>query len=136
MDVEETGSIMKNITTIFWVFLSLILMLSRACPGRCADSVGFEQSGQATYYASKYQGRQTASGELFDQNANTAAHKRLPFGTKVKVTNVANGKSVVVRINDRGPFVSGRIIDLSKSAFKRIADTKHGVIDVDITVLN
>ncbi|MGO3344324.1 MAG: septal ring lytic transglycosylase RlpA family protein [Marinomonas sp.] len=127
---------MKNITTIFWVFLSLILTACSTGAITRADSVGFEQSGQATYYAAKYQGRQTASGELFDQNANTAAHKRLPFGTKVKVTNVANGKSVVVRINDRGPFVSGRIIDLSKSAFKRIADTKHGVIDVDITVLN
>lgn len=77
-----------------------------------------------------------ASGELFNQKAMTAAHKCLPFGTKVKVTNVANGKSVIVRINGRGPFVSGRIIDLSKSAFQRIASTKHGVIDVDIAVLN
>ncbi|WP_133010899.1 septal ring lytic transglycosylase RlpA family protein [Marinomonas flavescens] len=127
---------MRNITPIYWVFLSLILTACSTGAITRADSVGFEESGEATYYATKYQGRQTASGELFNQKAMTAAHKRLPFGTKVKVTNVANGKSVIVRINDRGPFVSGRIIDLSKSAFQRIASTKHGVIDVDIAVLN
>ncbi|MEL0635546.1 septal ring lytic transglycosylase RlpA family protein [Marinomonas sp. TI.3.20] len=127
---------MRNITPIYWVFLSLILTACSTGAITRADSVGFKESGEATYYATKYQGRQTASGELFNQKAMTAAHKRLPFGTKVKVTNVANGKSVIVRINDRGPFVSGRIIDLSKSAFQRIASTKHGVIDVDIAVLN
>jgi len=84
----------------------------------------------------KYQYRKTASGETFNQLAKTAAHKKLPFGTRVKVTNTKNGRSIVVKINDRGPFVKGRIIDLSKSAFKKIGNTKLGVINVKIEVIN
>src|SRR5690606_30787888 len=84
----------------------------------CAPKIS--QSGKASYYAAKYNGRRTASGEKFRNSKLTAAHKSLPFGTKVKVTNLRNGKSVKVRINDRGPFVPGRIIDLSKKAARRI----------------
>lgn len=83
----------------------------------------------------KYQFRQTASGERFNQFASTAAHKTLPFGTRVKVTNVSNGKSVVVKINDRGPFITGRIIDLSRSAFSSIANLNSGVIAVTVEVI-
>tara|TARA_R110001592_G_scaffold222682_1_gene477894 strand:+ start:473 stop:826 length:354 start_codon:yes stop_codon:yes gene_type:complete len=115
--------------------LSFVLTACASGPISRSDSKGFEESGEASYYAMKYQGRKTASGELFDQKAMTAAHKRLPFGSKVKVTNIANGKSVVVRVNDRGPFVRGRIIDLSKSAFQRIGNTRSGVIKVEIEVL-
>ena len=93
------------------------------------------QLGKASYYANKYHGRTTANGETFSQNASTAAHLELPFGTKVKVTNLANNKSVIVRINDRGPYVRGRVIDLSLGMFKKIADPKVGVIDVSISVL-
>ena len=93
------------------------------------------QLGKASYYANKYHGRTTANGETFSQNASTAAHLELPFGTKVKVTNLANNKSVIVRINDRGPYVKGRVIDLSLGMFKKIADPKVGVIDVSISVL-
>ncbi|KPV90667.1 RlpA-like protein precursor [Pseudoalteromonas sp. P1-30] len=93
------------------------------------------QLGKASYYANKYHGRTTANGETFSQNAFTAAHLELPFGTKVKVTNLANNKSVIVRINDRGPYVRGRVIDLSLGMFKKIADPKVGVIDVSISVL-
>jgi rare lipoprotein A len=96
---------------------------------------GYQESGKASYYAMKYQNRKTASGERFDQWSNTAAHKKLPFGTRVRVTNIKNGKSVVVRINDRGPFVKGRIIDLSRSAFSSIGDLKSGVIKVRIEVI-
>lgn len=127
---------MKNTASIYWVFLSLWLTACSTTPMTRSASVGYEESGEASYYAAKYQGRKTASGERFNQNAHTAAHKRLAFGSRVKVTNIANGKSVIVRINDRGPFVRGRIIDLSKSAFQRIASTRHGVIDVEIKVLN
>ncbi|VXC46209.1 Endolytic peptidoglycan transglycosylase RlpA [Pseudomonas sp. 9Ag] len=87
-------------------------------------------SGKASYYGNQPHNKLTASGERFDQNALTAAHRTLPFGTKVRVINTRNGKSVVVRINDRGPFVRGRIIDLSKAAFERIASTRAGVIRV------
>ncbi len=91
-----------------------------------------KEVGKATYYANKYHGRKTASGERFDQTSYTAAHKTLPFGTKLRVTNVDNGESVIVRVNDRGPFKKGRVIDLSSSAFGRIAQLKTGVINVSI----
>lgn len=91
------------------------------------------KTGKASFYADKYEGRKTANGEIFRQNQLTAAHKKLPFGTQVKVTNLANGKSVNVRINDRGPFVKGRIIDLSKSAAKEIDMIGAGVAKVKIS---
>ena len=90
------------------------------------------ESGKATYYADKFEGRKTANGEIFDQSKNTAAHKTLPFGTKVTIKNLKNGKTVKVRINDRGPFVTGRIIDLSKSAAQTIAMVNDGVVSVQI----
>jgi rare lipoprotein A len=79
--------------------------------------------------------QKTASGETFDPSTLTAAHKRLPFNTRVRVTNLANGKSVVVRINDRGPYVSGRCLDLSKAAFATIASLGLGVVNVRYEVL-
>lgn len=93
------------------------------------------EKGKASYYADKFKGRPTASGEKYSPGKLTAAHKKLPFGTMVKVTNVKNGKSVKVIINDRGPFVKGRIIDLSKAAAKKIDLIKDGVTDVEIKVL-
>ncbi len=87
-------------------------------------------SGKASFYGAQHHNKQTANGERFDQNALTAAHRTLPFGTKVRVTNIRNGKSVVVRINDRGPYAKGRVIDLSKAAFSQIASTRTGVIRV------
>lgn len=88
--------------------------------------------GIASYYGDEFQGRTTANGEKFDQNKFTAAHKTLPFDTKVKVTHLSNGKSVVVRINDRGPFVKGRIIDLSKVAAQEIGLTVDGTAKVEV----
>lgn len=95
-------------------------------------------TGGASFYGEKWNGRRTANGEIFNTYELTAAHKSLPFGTKVKVVNKTNGKSVVVRINDRGPFVKGRTIDLSKKAFQSIASIKKGVLkdsEIDILVL-
>ena len=100
-----------------------------------AELVGYEETGKASFYAMKYQFRKTASGERFNQLSKTAAHKKLPFGTKVRVTNLKSGKSVIVKINDRGPFVQGRIIDLTRQAFSKIADTSIGVIGVKIVVV-
>ena len=88
------------------------------------------EAGVASYYAHKYHGRKTASGERFDMNDMTAAHKTLPFGTRVRVTNVSNGKSVTVRINDRGPFVKGRVIDLSLAAAKKLDMVNAGLAQV------
>jgi rare lipoprotein A len=87
---------------------------------------------KASYYAD---GSRTANGEPFDPNGLTAAHKTLPFNTMVRVTNLANGKSVTVRINDRGPFVSGRCLDLARGAFTKIASTSAGVINAKYEVL-
>jgi len=95
----------------------------------------YSEAGIASYYADKYQGRLTANGERFDMYRISAAHKTLPFNTKVKVVNVNNGRSVVVRINDRGPFIEGRIIDLSYAAFGRIADHREGLADVVLEIL-
>ncbi len=91
-------------------------------------------NGVASYYGRRFHGRLTANGERFNMNAMTAAHKTLPFGTKVRVTNRNNGKSVVVRINDRGPFIRGRHIDLSRAAGSRIGliKTGHARVKMDI----
>jgi len=89
-------------------------------------------SGKASYY---WEPQRTASGGWFNPNAMTAAHKTLPFGTKVRVTNRSNGKSVVVTINDRGPYVAGRVIDLSRAAAQAISMTGAGVAPVTYTVL-
>jgi rare lipoprotein A len=91
--------------------------------------------GLASYYADKFEGKQTASGEIFSQQKFTAAHKTLPFGTMVKVTRVSNQKQVIVKINDRGPFVKGRIIDLSLVAAKELDLINAGVAEVIIEVI-
>ena len=91
--------------------------------------------GKASYYADKFNGRKTANGEIFDNNKMTAAHKTLPFGTVVIVKNMKNNKTVKVIINDRGPFVKGRIIDLSKAAAEQIGMIRSGVVDVEVKVL-
>ena len=90
-------------------------------------------SGVASYYKS---GKQTANGERFNPNGLTAAHRTLPFGTKVRVTSTRTGKSVVVRINDRGPFIPGRVIDLSLGAAKLVGMTTSGVAKVTYSLLN
>jgi rare lipoprotein A len=91
----------------------------------------FTQEGEATFYGPGFNGRKTASGEVFDQYALTAAHRTLPFGTKVLVTNPANGKQVIVRINDRGPFTNA-IIDLSYGAAKEIGLLKTGRVKIQV----
>lgn len=98
-------------------------------------NAGYSFKGKASYYGDKYDGRKTASGEVFDQDELTAAHRTLPFGTKCKVTNLKNGKSVEVKINDRGPFIKNRVIDLSKAAAKKIDMIKEGVVEVEVTIL-
>lgn len=94
------------------------------------------QTGKASFYADKFEGRPTASGEKYKHSKMTAAHKSLPFGTKVKVTNTANNQSVEVIINDRGPYVDGRIVDLSKSAAEKLGFINIGLADVKLEVLD
>jgi rare lipoprotein A len=91
--------------------------------------------GKASFYGGRFHGGPTASGERYDQNSFTAAHRTLPMGTRVKVKNLRNGREVVVRINNRGPYVKGRIIDLSSRAAKDLRMTGAGVVPVEMTVL-
>jgi rare lipoprotein A len=98
--------------------------------------IPFKKDCHASYYADKFNGKRTASGIIFNQKKLTAAHKKFPFGTKLKITNEANGKSVFVTVIDRGPFVKGREIDLSKRAFMQIASKKgSGAVIVTIDQL-
>jgi rare lipoprotein A len=95
-----------------------------------------DQVGVASWYGPRFHGRRAASGEIFNQHRFTAAHRHLPFGTQVKVTNLDNGKSVIVRINDRGPYVKGRIIDLSRAAARELEMTKDGTVRISLEVLS
>lgn len=97
------------------------------------NSLAASFSGLASYYKS---GKRTANGERYNPNGFTAAHRNLPFGTKVRVTNQKTGKSVVVRINDRGPFIRGRVIDVSYGAAKALGMHRSGVARVKVRVLN
>jgi len=90
----------------------------------------FVQEGVAAYYATAFHGRRTASGSIYDERDLTAAHRTLPFGTRVRVTHLENGKEVVVTINDRGPFTKGRVIDLSREAARRLDLIRDGVARV------
>lgn len=92
-------------------------------------------TGVVSWYGDKFHGRKTASGETYDKHELTAAHKSLPFGTKVKVTNIRNGKSVVVEINDRGPYAKSRVLDLSQAAFSEIGHTNTGVMQVEYEII-
>lgn len=127
-----------RILLAYALLLALCLSFASGCarsrPTEGRVRAGVSQSGIASYYADKYHGRKTASGETFDQNKMTAAHRTLPFGTKVRVTNVVSGKSVTVRVNDRGPFVKGRVIDLSRAAAQKLGIVRAGLAEVKVQV--
>lgn len=130
---------------------SLVLLLASGCgtgslpsdrrasgrpvlpPGVGLDS--FDEVGQASWYGRPHHGQRTASGEVFDMNGLTAAHRTLPFGTRVRVTSFDNGRSVEVRINDRGPFARGRVIDLSYAAAQQLGAVRAGIFRVGVTVI-
>lgn len=118
------------------VLALVVLAGCGSAPRSSTPASGHSESGMASYYGNEFNGRRTASGERFDQGKLTAAHRTLPFGTRVKVVNRHNGKSVVVRVNDRGPFVKGRVIDLSSAAFRHIAYLGAGVVPVQIEVVD
>jgi rare lipoprotein A len=94
-----------------------------------------KERGRVSMYGSKFSGKKTASGEAFDPTALTMAHRTLPFGTRVRVTNVENQRSVEVVVNDRGPFVSGRIADLSEAAARRIGMVADGVVEALLDIV-
>lgn len=110
--------------------------LRNATAGDAGRSSPAREAGIASYYGDKYHGKPTASGEIFDMHQLTAAHPRYAFGTRVKVTHSGNNRSVIVRINDRGPFVKGRVIDLSLAAARELRMVKSGLAEVRIEVIN
>ncbi|PJJ67791.1 septal ring lytic transglycosylase RlpA family protein [Chryseobacterium geocarposphaerae] len=101
-----------------------------------SNTTDAKKTSYASYYHDKFNGRKTASGEVFDNSKFTAANRTLPFGTNIKVTNLDNGKSVVVRVNDRGPYHSSRALDMSKAAFDEIGNTNHGTIPVEYEIVD
>jgi rare lipoprotein A len=135
---------------LFWLALALVLGAcatgstpSGGAPvapppprGPIAAKVGATESGEASWYGAAHQGRPTSSGEAFDMSKLTAAHPTLPAGTQLRVTNLRNGRSVQVRVNDRGPAVPGRIIDLSHAAAEALGFLDAGVAPVRIQVLS
>lgn len=124
------GGVEKKIL-VFFLLLNFV-PLSKAL---YAKTENFVQVGLACYYNNKHHGKKTASGEIYDKHKFTAAHRTLPFGTYVKVTRLDNNKSVVVKINDRGPFGKGRIIDLSYAAAQKLDMIRKGIIKVKIEVV-
>lgn len=99
------------------------------------EEAKIKMEGIVSWYADKFQGKRTSSGEVYNNKELTAAHRTLPFGSKVKVTNVKNGKSVIVKINDRGPHTQSRVMDLSKAAFSQIGSTNSGVLNIEMEVV-
>jgi len=114
----------------------LVIILSLFFPLSSGSLENYPQYGKASWYGGKFHGRKTASGERFNKYSYTVAHKKLPFGTIVRVTNLRNGKDVYVKVNDRGPFVKGRILDLSLAAAEAIAFNGRGVIRVKVELVS
>jgi rare lipoprotein A len=118
------------------IFASLGALLFVSGPDAQARvKPGHSQKGIASYYHDSLHGRKTASGQVYNKNLPSAAHKTLPLGSKVKVTDTITGKSIVVKVNDRGPFIKGRIIDLSRSAAQELGMIKKGLAQVEVEVL-
>ncbi len=115
---------------LFFTFFSLLLSEAKA-----QVEIGYKKQGKASFYAKKFQGRRTSNGERYHNKKLTAAHRTLPFGTLVKVTNLRNGKWVIVRINDRGPFVRGRMIDVSQLAANELGIVAAGTAPVEMEVI-
>lgn len=127
---------MKTLLPVLCALCMFTIAADPAAAGPAdADSPADPERGIASWYGGKFHGRLTANGEIFDTNKLTAAHRTLPFGTHVKVTSLNTGKSVIVRINDRGPFLHGRIIDLSQAAAMKIGMLESGTAPVTVEVL-
>lgn len=128
-------SIRRKITISFLLTIGLMSFSCNSTnTGICTDNCLIE-SGIASWYGYEYPARCTANGETYNREALTAAHKTLPFNTIVRVENIVNGKSVVVRINDRGPYVPGRVIDLSQNAAREIEILEQGLADVELYLI-
>ncbi|WP_375561093.1 septal ring lytic transglycosylase RlpA family protein [Bernardetia sp. OM2101] len=135
LKTNSSSSLKIKVNTLLFS-LFLIFSLSSCddlfAPEDDSSAGAYTEEGIASYYADKYEGRPTASGETFRQDLLTAAHKTLPFGTMVTITNLKNGKKIRVKINDRGPFVAGRIIDVTSRGARELDFIRDGIVNVKI----
>ena len=133
----------KQLKTLlaFKTMALLLIVLGSGCASHRSSTSparpqpGADQIGLASYYARSFQGRKTASGERYDMNRLTAAHRTYPFGTALRVTHLGNGRNVVVRVNDRGPFARGRVVDISYAAARRLDMVRSGTARVRVEVV-
>ncbi len=127
---------MKHFILKFALIASMLMTMSftnmEVTPKPAVDDL---EDAVVSYYGKRFHGRLTASGDVFDMNDMTCAHKTLKFGTKVEFTNPKNGKSIIVTVNDRGPYIKGRKFDLSKAAFAKIANINQGVAKLKYKIL-
>ena len=119
---------------VVWLVVAFFVFTGCAT-GRTARVDGSGMTGQASWYGHPHHGKPTSSGDIYDMNRLTAAHRTLPLGTRVLVTNLDNGRTVEVLINDRGPFRRGRILDLSYAAARRLGAVGEGVVPVTLKIL-
>jgi rare lipoprotein A len=130
MNLNNRGNIIAAAAAVVLIVTAVIGLV------RTLHDVPVTQRGEASWYGPGFHGKKTASGQIYNQNAMTAAHRTLPLGTRVMVTNLENGKQVKVTINDRGPYVKGRIIDLSKAAARKLGFVKIGTVPVWLEVIS
>lgn len=127
--------LLRSVVLVVTVAASVAACAGQPSPRTVPRSPGWVEEGLASWYGPGYHGRRTASGDVYDMDRMTAAHRTLPFGTMVRVENVDNGRSVDLRINDRGPFVSGRIVDVSRAAARELGMIVPGTAPVRLVVL-
>jgi rare lipoprotein A (peptidoglycan hydrolase) len=140
VDFSAEANVARNPAPSFTIAVAdetppVTAVLAEAVPGEVDITLAADQVGLASWYGADFQGKPTASGQIFDEEKLTAAHRTLPLRSRVRVTNLENGRSVEVRINDRGPYVAGRVLDLSSRAAKSIGMHKEGLALVRIEVL-
>ena len=140
VDFSAEANIPTNTAPAFTITVAddtppVTAVLAEAVPGEVDLTLAAEQVGLASWYGADFQGKPTASGQIFDEEKLTAAHRTLPLRSRVRVTNLENGRSVEVRINDRGPYVQGRVLDLSTRAAKALGMHKEGLALVRIELL-
>lgn len=126
---------MRNLRVLLWLIIPVTFSAchKKYVPSKSASQTQFVETGLASFYADKFTSKPTASGQLYDANKLTAAHRTIAFGTRVSITNIQNGKTVEVVINDRGPFVANRIVDVSKAAAQALGMLNTGVVKVRLT---
>ena len=130
--MTKTAALNKTLNLLFLVLLSIALY---SCAANRGGANASYQSTTVSYYANKFNGKKTASGEVYKHSKMTAAHKTMAFGTKVEIINIENSKKIIITVNDRGPLKAGRAFDLSQGAFKKLGNLNEGILKVRYKVV-